>query len=47
MIVAFASGGRRRSEIAGLRHEQLAVEPPISPRMTLLSPQSPQVAPLY
>jgi integrase len=29
LMVAFASGGRRRSEIAGLRVEQLAVEPPI------------------
>jgi integrase len=29
LMVAFASGGRRRSEIAGLRHEQLTVEPPI------------------
>lgn len=30
LMVAFASGGRRRSEIAGLRVEQLTVEPPIS-----------------
>jgi integrase len=29
LMVAFASGGRRRSEIAGLRVEQLAVEAPI------------------
>ncbi|MCF6371241.1 site-specific integrase [Rhizobium halophilum] len=29
LMVAFASGGRRRSEIAGLRTEQLTVEPPI------------------
>lgn len=29
LMVAFASGGRRRSEIAGLRIEQLIVEPPI------------------
>lgn len=29
LMVAFASGGRRRSEIAGLRMEQLTVEPPI------------------
>lgn len=29
LMVAFASGGRRRSEIAGLRLEQLTVEPPI------------------
>lgn len=29
LMVAFASGGRRRSEIAGLRCEQLTVEPPI------------------
>lgn len=30
LMVAFASGGRRRSEIAGLRMEQLSVEPPIT-----------------
>lgn len=29
LMVAFASGGRRRSEIAGLRVEQLTAEPPI------------------
>ncbi|MCV3769019.1 site-specific integrase [Rhizobium sp. TRM95796] len=29
LMVAFASGGRRRSEIAGLRVEQLALEEPI------------------
>ncbi len=29
LMVAFASGGRRRSEIAGLRAEQLSVEAPI------------------
>ncbi|GLR60567.1 site-specific integrase [Rhizobium indigoferae] len=29
LMVAFASGGRRRSEVAGLRREQLTVEPPI------------------
>ncbi|MBO9198380.1 site-specific integrase [Rhizobium sp. 16-449-1b] len=29
LMVAFASGGRRRSEIAGLRVEQLAIEAPI------------------
>jgi integrase len=29
LMVAFASGGRRRSEIAGLRVEQLTIEPPI------------------
>ncbi|MGO4138525.1 site-specific integrase [Rhizobium brockwellii] len=29
LMVAFASGGRRRSEIAGLRRKQLTVEPPI------------------
>jgi integrase len=29
LMVAFASGGRRRSEIADLRREQLTVEPPI------------------
>ena len=30
LMVGFASGGRRRSEIAGLRREQLTVEPPIT-----------------
>lgn len=30
LMVAFASGGRRRSEIAGLRKEQLTVEPSIT-----------------
>ncbi|MFA1628171.1 site-specific integrase [Rhizobium mongolense] len=29
LMVAFASGGRRRSEIAGLRREQLTIEAPI------------------
>jgi len=29
LMVAFASGGRRRSEVASLRREQLTVEPPI------------------
>jgi integrase len=29
LMVAFASGGRRRSEIAGLRCEQLTVEAPV------------------
>ncbi|WP_087002802.1 site-specific integrase [Rhizobium sullae] len=29
LMVAFASGGRRRSEVAALRREQLTVEPPI------------------
>lgn len=29
LMVAFASGGRRRSEIAGLRFEQLTVEEPV------------------
>jgi len=29
LMMAFASGGRRRSEIAGLRREQLSTEPPI------------------
>ncbi|MUZ74476.1 tyrosine-type recombinase/integrase [Agrobacterium vitis] len=29
LMVAFASGGRRRSEIAGLRKEQLTIEAPI------------------
>ncbi|QWW72324.1 site-specific integrase [Rhizobium sp. WYJ-E13] len=30
LMVAFASGGRRRSEIAGLRREQMSVEPPVA-----------------
>ncbi|MBY4611622.1 site-specific integrase [Rhizobium sp. 9T] len=30
LMVAFASGGRRRSEVAGLRKEQLTVEAPVS-----------------
>ncbi|AIC29509.1 integrase family protein (plasmid) [Rhizobium etli bv. mimosae str. IE4771] len=30
LMVAFASGGRRRSEVAGLRMEQLTVEPPVA-----------------
>ncbi len=30
LMVAFASGGRRRSEIAGLRREQLTIEPSIA-----------------
>nr|WP_210314601.1 site-specific integrase [Rhizobium lentis] len=30
LMVAFASGGRRRSEVAGLRKEQLTIEPPIA-----------------
>ncbi len=30
LMVAFASGGRRRSEIAGLRREQFSVEQPIT-----------------
>lgn len=29
LMVAFASGGRRRSEVAGLRKEQLTLEPPV------------------
>ncbi|MBY5827390.1 site-specific integrase [Rhizobium leguminosarum] len=29
LMVAFASGGRRRSEVAGLRKEQLTIEPPV------------------
>ncbi|TCL90761.1 integrase [Rhizobium sp. PP-WC-2G-219] len=29
LMVAFASGGRRRSEVAGLRVEQLTAEPPV------------------
>ncbi len=29
LMVAFASGGRRRSEVAGLRTEQFTVEPPV------------------
>ncbi|AVA24811.1 site-specific integrase [Rhizobium sp. NXC24] len=30
LMVAFASGGRRRSEVAGLRKEQLTVEAPVA-----------------
>jgi len=30
LLVAFASGGRRRSEVAGLRKEQFSIEPPIA-----------------
>ncbi|MBP1843914.1 integrase [Rhizobium petrolearium] len=30
LMVAFASGGRRRSEVAGLRKEQLSVEAPVT-----------------
>lgn len=30
LMVAFASGGRRRSEVAGLRREQLTVEAPVN-----------------
>lgn len=41
LMVAYASGGRRRSEIAGLRREQLTEEPPIErpdgPALTSLS----------
>lgn len=29
LMVAFASGGRRRSEVASLRKEQLTIEPPV------------------
>lgn len=29
LMVAFASGGRRRSEVAALRKEQLTIEPPV------------------
>ncbi|MCD7111311.1 tyrosine-type recombinase/integrase [Rhizobium sp. DKSPLA3] len=29
LMIAFASGGRRRSEVAGLRVEQLTAEPPV------------------
>lgn len=36
-MVAFASGGRRLSEISGLSREQLTVEPPIA------VPQGPQL----
>lgn len=30
LMVAFASGGRRRSEVAALRLEQVAIEPPVT-----------------
>jgi integrase len=41
LMVAFASGGRRRSEIAGLRLEQLTVEAPIE---TEVGPPLPSLA---
>jgi integrase len=41
LLLAFASGGRRRSEIAALRVEQLAEEPSVA-----TDPQNPQSAPL-
>jgi integrase len=41
LMVAFASGGRRRSEIAGLRREQLTVEAPIPIEDGSPSPLSP------
>jgi integrase len=40
LMVAFASGGRRRSEIAGLRAEQLSLQPPIE------MPDGPPLPPL-
>jgi integrase len=39
LLVAFASGGRRRSEVAGLRFEQLVEEPPV--RENLDDPAAP------
>jgi integrase len=41
LLVAFASGGRRRSEIAHLRVEQLIEEPPVA-----ADPQNPRSSPL-
>lgn len=43
LMVAFASGGRRRSEIAGLRREQLTVEPPVPVENGAPSPLSPSI----
>ncbi len=39
LMVAFASGGRRRSEVAALRIDQLTVEPPIEREMALPCPR--------
>ena len=44
LMVAFASGGRRRSEIAGLRVEQLNREPPIPVYNGPPSPLSPFIS---
>ena len=40
-MVAFASGGRRRSEIAGLRIEQLVKQSPVTDEDGPPSPRSP------
>jgi integrase len=34
LLIAFAAGGRRRSEVATLRHSQITIAEPISPRPT-------------
>ncbi|MDQ8727500.1 site-specific integrase [Bradyrhizobium sp. LHD-71] len=39
LLLAFASGGRRRSEVARLRFEQISNEPPVA--LDPLNPQSP------
>jgi integrase len=44
LMVAFASGGRGRSEIAGLRREQLTVEAPIPIEDGSPSPLSPSIS---
>ena len=44
LMVAFASGGRRRSEIAGLRREQLTVEAPIPVEDGPSFPRSPSTS---
>jgi integrase len=44
LMVGFASGGRRRSEIAGLRREQLTVEPLIPVGNGTPSPLLPSIS---
>jgi integrase len=41
LLIAFAAGGRRRSEVAGLRHSQISIAEPIKLRPT--DPASPTV----
>ncbi len=44
LTLAFASGDRPRSEVAGLRKEQLAVEPPVTGEDNIPSPRLPSVS---